>query len=54
MPSVALEVDCTLLPRMDDNLYDEFGNYIGPEISDDDSDDEVDESEDEDEAEADE
>ena len=54
MPSVALEVDSTFLPRMDDNLYDEFGNYIGPEISDDDSDDEVDESEDEDEAEADE
>ena len=40
---------------MDEDLYDEFGNYIGPEIDsaddDDDGQDELDEDEDEDEAE---
>lgn len=34
---------------MDDNLYDEFGNYIGPELSEEDSDDSDDEEEEEEE-----
>jgi U5 small nuclear ribonucleoprotein component len=34
---------------MDETLYDEFGNYIGPELDDDDEDEEASESEDEDE-----
>lgn len=33
---------CVVVPRtMDGNLYDEFGNYIGPEIADDDENEEA-------------
>jgi len=37
LPSPALVVPLTSVAAMDDNLYDEFGVYIGPDLDDEDA-----------------